>query len=133
MTRRTSPKNKQREEADFEDTMSQVANLSVKALKDPTRNDDEKRKKMLMEQRKLELSRLAQIRREKLRDNEELQMTREQLCNNVSTIILTHINRAERILPSATEGALLFHEHNFLPHQWHIDTINGFAATAPIF
>ena len=116
MTRRTSPKNKKREEADFEDTMSQVANLSVKAMKDPARNDDEKRKKMLMEQRKLELSRLAQIRREKLRDNEELQMTREQLCNNVSTIILTHINRAERLLPTATEGALLFHEHNFLPH-----------------
>lgn len=133
LTRRTSPQSKKKDGPDFEDTMSQVANLSVKAMKDPGRNEDEKRRKLLMEQRKLELGRLAQIRREKLRENEDLQMTREQLCNNVSTIILTHIQRAEKILPTPTEGALLFHEHNFLPHQWHIDTINGFAATAPIF
>ena len=47
-----------------------------------------------MELRKKEISRLAKLRRERLRANEQLVLTREQLCNNVSQIIVMHIQEA---------------------------------------
>ena len=69
-----------------------------------------------MELRKQEISKLAALRREQLQENEELQLTREQLYANVSTIIVKHICEAQRLIPVATEGAKLFHEYNFTRH-----------------
>ena len=60
-------------------------------------------------------------------------MTREQLCANVSQIIVKHICEAQRLIPVSTEGAKLFHEHNFTPHSWNIKTINGYSSTMPLF
>ena len=71
-----------------------------------------------MELRKKEISRLAKLRRERLRANEQLVLTREQLCNNVSQIIVMHIQEAQRLIPEPTECAKLFHEYNFIRHKW---------------
>jgi hypothetical protein len=86
-----------------------------------------------MELRRQEITRLAQARKEQLRADDNLQLTREQLCANVSTIVVTHICEAQRLIPEATEGAKLFHEHNFLRHQWNIQTATGYSSTMPLF
>jgi hypothetical protein len=44
-----------------------------------------------------------------------------------------HICEAQRLIPVSTEGAKLFHEHNFTPHSWNIKTINGYSSTMPLF
>ena len=60
-------------------------------------------------------------------------MTREQLYANVSHIIVSHICEAQRLIPEPTEGAKLFHEYNFMPHQWTIQTTSGYSSTMPLF
>jgi len=37
------------------------------------------------------------------------------------------------LIPTPTEGAKLFHEYNFMRHQWTVDTANGYSSTAPLF
>ena len=44
--------------------------------------------------RRQEINRLAILRRQQLREDETLQLTREQLCVNVSHIIEAHISEA---------------------------------------
>ena len=51
----------------------------------------------------------------------------------MSTVIVSHIDEAHRLIPEPTEGAKLFHEHNFVPHQWTIETANGYSSTMPLF
>lgn len=63
--------------------------------------------------RRQELKAMARARKQKLLDNENLQLSREQLLTNVCSIIMRHITDAQRLLPEATEGAKLFHEMNF--------------------
>jgi len=33
-------------------------------------------------------------------------------------VLFRHITDAERLISIPTEAALLFHEHNFLRHEW---------------
>ena len=86
-----------------------------------------------MELRRQEIGRLAQLRKEQLRADENLQLTREQLYANVSNVIVSHICEAQRLIPEPTEGAKLFHEYNFMPHKWTIQTANGYSSTMPLF
>ena len=79
------------------------------------------------------MKRLARKRREALLEDENLKITRDQLFNNVTSIIMRHINDAQRLLPEGTEGAKLFHEMNFTPAQWNIYTANGYSSTMPLF
>ena len=65
--------------------------------------------------------------------DESLQLTREQLYANVSHIIEGHISEAQRLIPEPTEGSKLFHEYNFMPHEWHIESTNGYSSTMPFF
>ena len=60
-------------------------------------------------------------------------MSREQLYANVSHIIEGHISEAQKLIPTPTEGSKLFHEYNFMPHEWHIDSMNGYSSTMPFF
>ena len=86
-----------------------------------------------MEKRRVEIARLAQARKEQLKADDQLQLTREQLYANVSHIIVSHICEAQRLIPEPTEGAKLFHEYNFMRHQWTVDTANGYSSTMPLF
>ena len=51
---------------------------------------------------------------------------RELLLSKVSSIIHHHICEAQRMIPVPTEAALLFHEHNFLSHEWNIYSASGY-------
>ena len=93
----------------------------------------ELQRQKLMELRKQEINKLAQLRRERLIANEQLVLTREQLCNNVSQIIVMHIKEAQRLIPEPTECAKLFHEYNFIRHRWTVYTANGYSSTMPFF
>ena len=86
-----------------------------------------------MELRRKEINRLARIRKEQLQADEEKQLTREQLCANVSHIIVNHITEAQRLIPVPTEGAKLFHEKNFNRQEWHITSMSGYSSTMPYF
>ena len=44
-----------------------------------------------------------------------------------------HICEAQRLIPVPTEGSKLFHEYNFMPHQWTIETTHGYSSTMPLF
>lgn len=70
------------------DAISMKANKSFRALRQAERDGDLERKRILMQQRKAEIERLAQIRRDNLRANEDLKLTREQLYSNVSQLII---------------------------------------------
>ena len=37
------------------------------------------------------------------------------------------------MIPVATEGSKLFHEYNFMPHMWTIESTGGFSTTLPYF
>lgn len=60
-------------------------------------------------------------------------MTRQKLFTNVSAILLRHIKDAESLIKEPTEAALLFHEHNFLRHEWNIYSARGYSSTVPLF
>ena len=100
--------------------VSTKANKAYHESRQAEKDGDNERKKALMEQRKQEIGRLAQLRKEQLQADENLQLTREQLYANVSNIIVSHICEAHRLIPEPTEGAKLFHEYNFMPHKWTI-------------
>lgn len=55
------------------------------------------------------------------------------MINMVSSIIFKHIEAAERYIEEPTQAALLFHEHNFIGHEWHIQTTSGYSSTMPLF
>lgn len=65
--------------------------------------------------------------------NENLKLNREQLCINVAQMLYNHIQEAERLIPRASEGAKLFHEHNFSRHEWNVYSANGYPSTMPLF
>lgn len=65
--------------------------------------------------------------------NENLKLNREQLCINVAQMIHHHIQEAERLIPRSSEGAKLFHEHNFVRHEWNVYSANGYPSTMPLF
>jgi hypothetical protein len=35
-------------------------------------------------------------------------------------MIHAHILEAEKLIPKASEGARIFHEHNYLRHEWNV-------------
>jgi hypothetical protein len=59
-------------------------------------------------------------REKKLRMNEEVKLNREQMMENVSSLILKHILAAELYITKPTEGASLFNESNFKRQEWNI-------------
>lgn len=46
---------------------------------------------------------------------------------------MLHISAAEHLIPKPTEGACLFHNQNFKPHKWQIQTVSGYSSTMPLF
>lgn len=52
---------------------------------------------------------------------------------NVCSVIYRHILAAEHFIPKPTEGALLFHENNFILQEWAIQTTSGYSSTMPLF
>ena len=52
--------------------------------------------------------------------NEEIKLNREQMMENVSSLILKHILAAELYITMPTEGASLFNESNFKRQEWNI-------------
>jgi len=59
------------------------------------------------------MAKMKEEREEKLRQNEDIKLGREQMMENVSTIIIKHILAAELYITTPTEGASLFNESNF--------------------
>ena len=53
--------------------------------------------------------------------------------HNVSQVLIRHISDAERLISRPTEAALLFHEHNFLRHEWTVQSAMGYQPTTPLF
>jgi hypothetical protein len=37
------------------------------------------------------------------------------------------------LIPIPTEAALLFHEYNFIRHEWNIYSARGYSSTMPLF
>jgi hypothetical protein len=127
-TRRQVPKDKKQNTF-----RSKTLRLNNDEGMDKKEREEKVRQQHIAEVRRRELERLAKQRRANLIANENLKLNREQLCNNVSQILIGHIIEAERLLPEATEGAKLFHEYNFTRHQWHIHSANGYPSTMPLF
>lgn len=55
------------------------------------------------------------------------------MINNVCQIIFKHIEAAEAYIEVPTQAARLFHEHNFMGHEWNIQTTSGYSSTMPLF
>lgn len=53
-------------------------------------------------------------RRKKINEDNFLKTNRDQMINNVCSIIFKHIEAAEKFISVPTEGAMLFNEVNFL-------------------
>jgi type II secretory pathway component PulC len=70
--------------------------------------------------RQAELNKVKQAREMKLRLDEDLKKNRNQMMENVSSIIIKHILAAELYITSPTEGASLFNESNFKRQEWNI-------------
>jgi hypothetical protein len=51
----------------------------------------------------------------------------------VCSIIVKHIDAAEKFITIPTQGAMLFHEENFVRKEWYITTTSGFSSTMPMF
>jgi hypothetical protein len=51
----------------------------------------------------------------------------------VSQILLGHIYDAQDQIKRPSQGAMLFHEHNFQAHEWSIYSMRGYSSTMPIF
>lgn len=86
-----------------------------------------------LQQRRKELKKVAFVRQQTIMGNEQLKFTRDTLFNTVSKILHQHILEAQRLIPKPTEAALLFHEHNFVAHEWHIYSAAGYSSTMPLF
>ena len=101
----------------------------------PPQVDDDKQlsKQEIMLQRRAELKRRAQTRQKVFEANQDLKLNREQLYSCVSRILVKHIQDAEKLISRPTEAALLFHEHNFLKHEWNIYSARGYSSTVPLF
>lgn len=116
------------------DNISNKANAAARAHRRSIRDSEKSRyRRDFLDERKKEIARLAQLRREQLRADDQLKLTREQLYANVSHIIVNHISEAQRLIPVPTEGSKLFHEYNFMRHQWTIETMHGYSSTMPFF
>ena len=83
--------------------------------------------------RKKELQQKAKERKEKLDQDTNLKLNRDQTIINVCQIIYKHIEAAENYIEMPTQAALLFHEHNFIGHEWNIQTTSGYSSTMPLF
>ena len=68
----------------------------------------------------MDLKKQLDKRQKKFRMNEEIKMNREQMMENVCTIIIKHILAAELYINKPTEGASLFNESNFIRNTWNI-------------
>lgn len=55
------------------------------------------------------------------------------MMTNVCEIIYKHIEAAEKFIEQPTEAALLFHENNFIRHEWLVQTTSGYSSTMPLF
>ena len=60
-------------------------------------------------------------------------MSRSSLLKSVSLVIHGHIRAAERLIPKATQAALLFHEEKFRPYKWRVHSNLGYSSTMPFF
>ena len=75
----------------------------------------------------------TQQRKQRLDADNFLKMNREQMMTNVCQIMFNHIEAAERYIEEPTQAALLFHENNFLRHEWLVQTTSGYSSTMPLF
>jgi hypothetical protein len=66
------------------------------------------------------MAKMKEERDRKLRQNEDIKLNREQMMENVSTLIIKHILAAELYITTPTEGASLFNESNFKRTEWNI-------------
>ena len=64
-------------------------------------------------QRQAKINQVQAEREQKFRMNEDIKLNREQMMENVSSIIIKHILAAELYINKPTEGASLFNESNF--------------------
>jgi hypothetical protein len=55
------------------------------------------------------------------------------MMNNVCSVIFKHIEAAETYIEQPTQAALLFHEHNFIGHEWLVQSTGGYSSTMPLF
>lgn len=55
------------------------------------------------------------------------------MMTNVCSVIFKHIEAAEAYIEEPTQAALLFHEHNFIGHEWFIQSTGGYSSTMPLF
>lgn len=83
--------------------------------------------------RKEELKQKAYERKMKLDRDNFLKINREQMMTNVCQIIFKHIEAAQKFIEKPTEAALLFHENNFIRHEWIIQSTGGYSSTMPLF
>jgi hypothetical protein len=81
---------------------------------------DHLQKDDLQQLRKIELQQKAKERKLKLDQDNYLKINRDQMINNVCQIIFKHIEAAEAYIEVPTQAARLFHEHNFMGHEWNI-------------
>lgn len=95
--------------------------------------DELKRKEFQEIERRLAVELQKKKRLQGLQEDDSLKMTREKLLISVSTLIFRHIEEAERLIPNATEAALLFHEANFTQKEWTIYSAMGYNSTLPVF
>jgi hypothetical protein len=51
----------------------------------------------------------------------------------VSYVLIRHIHDAERLIRNPTEAALLFHEYEFIRHNWNVYSARGYSSTMPLF
>lgn len=71
-------------------------------------------------QRQAEMQRVKELREMNLRMNEEIKLNREQMMENIASIMIKHIFAAELYISWPTEGASLFNESNFKRPEWNI-------------
>lgn len=89
--------------------------MNKNTQKDLTTEEIEQQKKLdeANAQRIAEMQQVKIERERKFRDNEDIKLNREQMMENVSSIIIKHILAAELYINKPTEGASLFNESNF--------------------
>ena len=92
-----------------------------------------KKEPVQYEMRKKELMEKTQKRKQKLDNDSFLKINREQMLTNVSQIVFNHIEAAEEHIKAPTFAALLFHENNFIRHEWLVKTTSGYSSTMPLF
>jgi len=72
-------------------------------------------------------------RKRLIEDDNYLKENRDKMMKNVCSIVHKHIETAERVIKVPTEGALLFHDQNFVRGEWKIQTTSGYSSTMPLF